>query len=145
MKVAIPIFRERVAPAFDWAGRLLLVEVDRSGVVRQSDLEMVGVTAHERAALLVDLAVEVLICGGISTPVTARLQAQGIHVLPGIAGNVGEVLEAFVAGSLGQPQWTMPGWCGRMGRGRGRGGRGPCGRGGGWRGGRGWGAGPRGG
>lgn len=123
MKVAIPVFNGRVAPTFDWAGRIVLADVNERTVVGQVEMDIGGVQAVPRAAFLVSTGVDVLICGGVSMPLAAMLDAQGVRVLPGVAGNVTEVLAAFLRGQIEQPRWAMPGWsrCGRGGR-RGRGG-----------------------
>ncbi len=147
MKLAIPIFNGRVAPVFDWSSQIVMAEVTNGEFPSQSEADIAEVPVQSRAAFLADAEVNVLICGGISGPMAAMLEDRGIRILPGIAGNVEEVLKAFMAGQIEQPQWAMPGWCGHAGRGSGGGrrGRGHCGRDGGWKGSRSQGAGLEGG
>ncbi len=128
MKVAIPLFNGRVAPALDWAGRIVLAEVREAAVTGQVEMQLEGDAAAARAAFLVGVGVDVLICGGVSAPLAAMLDARGVHVLSGVSGEVTEVLGAFLRGQLEGPRWAMPGW-GRCGRGRRRGRRRERGRG----------------
>ena len=75
-----------------------------------------------RAAELAARGVSVLICGAISMEHTAALTARGIAVIPDVCGPVEEVLQAFLAGSLTDGRFAMPGCCGRRRRFRGGGG-----------------------
>jgi predicted Fe-Mo cluster-binding NifX family protein len=54
--------------------------------------------------------VTTLICGGISEFLGKMLQASGISVMAGIAGQVEEVLEAFISGRIHEPGYRMPGF-----------------------------------
>lgn len=125
MRVAIPVWNGRVSPVFDAAGRVVLVDVEnglerarREEVLRESFL-------GQRARRLGELGVNVLICGAISRPLAALMEASGITVLPWTAGPVDDVLQAYLAGGLPNARWRMPGCGGR--RQRNRGSRGPCG------------------
>jgi hypothetical protein len=144
----MPVFNGRVAPVFDWAGRLLLVEVGEGAAARREERDIVGVAPLQRPALLRSSGASVLICGGISPALAAQVAALGIELIPGVVGPADQVLAAYGGGRLSGPRWAMPGWCGQPGGGRrarrGRGG-GFCGRRGRGRGGRGWGPGPGGG
>jgi predicted Fe-Mo cluster-binding NifX family protein len=127
MRVAIPVWNERVSPVFDAAARLVLVDVE-NGVERARREEALPESfLVRRAKRLAELGVTVLICGAISRPLAALLEASGINVLAWTAGPVNDVLQAYLAGRLPDPRWLMPGCGGR--RQRQRGGRGRCGRG----------------
>jgi predicted Fe-Mo cluster-binding NifX family protein len=54
--------------------------------------------------------VKTLICGGISHTLHTILETSGISVVTGIAGEVEEVLSAFVSHRLDDPKFRMPGW-----------------------------------
>jgi len=131
MLIAIPVFNGRVAPVFDWAGRLALAGTEGEPEERDvSDVAPFGRPAYLRRA-----GVDVLVCGGISSPLGSLVIAEGIELVPGIVGEVAGVLAAYRQGKLSSPRWSMPGWCAN-GRGRGAarrcGRRGRRGRGGGW-------------
>lgn len=125
MRVAIPVWNDRVTPVFDAAGRLLLVDIE-DGAERIRHEEVLHESfLGQRARRLRELGVNVLICGAISRPLAALLEASGISVLPCTAGPVNDVLQAYLAGGLASARWRMPGSGGRWQRNRGR--RGPCG------------------
>ena len=124
MRIAVPVFQGRVAPVFDWCESLAVVEAGSDGEAAREEVSLRGVSASGRADRLVELRIETLLCGGISAPMTDLVEARGIRVVPWAAGPVEEVIGAFQQGTLTQPRFTMPGCCGRRGRGRhGRGGR----------------------
>lgn len=61
---------------------------------------------------LTELGIKVLICGGISQGLQAALEQVGIRVLPQICGELDSVIAAYRLGTLGQPEFAMPGCCG---------------------------------
>jgi predicted Fe-Mo cluster-binding NifX family protein len=125
MKIAVPIWQGRVSPVFDVAGQFVLVELVEGAEKSRRQHRLPDAEPQQRAALLVELQVETLICGAISQPLEALLTENGINVYGRVCGNVEDVLRAFAAGTLGQPRFAMPGCCGQARR-RFRGG---CGRG----------------
>ena len=125
MRIGIPVWQGRVSPVFDTAKTLLVV--DREGPVEtsRSETPLPDTSQAERVAALGRLGVQTLLCGAVSRPVASLLSASGIVVVPFLNGNVDEVIEAYVTGSITDPRFLMPGCCGRRrrrGRRRGRGG-----------------------
>jgi|GEM_PF-112407 len=145
MKVAMPIWNQRVSPVFDTAGTLLISVIQDDAVLEQSSETIAGLSLAERVQRLQELQVDVLICGAISRFLAEMITAAGIEVEAFVAGSATEVLTGFLANQLSEAAFSMPG-CrsfGRHGRGKcgmmkgdtmmrgGRGGRGGGGRGGG--------------
>jgi len=124
MRLAIPVWNERVSPVFDAARRLVLVDVENGMEQARREEVIHDSFLTQRAHRLTDLGVNVLICGAISRPLTTLLSASGITVIPWTAGAVDDVLAAYLKGCLPDPRWRMPGCGGR--RQRHRGSRGPC-------------------
>jgi predicted Fe-Mo cluster-binding NifX family protein len=120
-RVAIPVFNQRVAPVFDWAGILAIVEISSSAPNLPVEQDVTGLLAFQRSELLLSENIEVLICGGISCQLAAEISDKGIKVIAGIAGDTNQVIDAFTNGQLDSARWALPGWCGGFGRGRGRG------------------------
>ncbi len=116
MKVAVPVWQGRVSPVFDVAGQLLLVELIEGVETSRREHRLSDAEPQERAAQLAQLQVETLICGAISQALEAMLTETGINIYGRICGNVDEVLKAFAAGILGEPQFAMPGCCGQARR-----------------------------
>ena len=118
MRIAVPVWRERVSPVFDVAGSLLLVDAEDGARTRRSDANVQGDDIGARVQTLTELGVDVLICGAISRPLEAMLTAAGVKVVAQVCGGVEDVLDAYRSGSLGDPAFAMPGCCGRRRRSR---------------------------
>ena len=125
MKVAIPTWNSRVSPVFDVAKRLLVVTLDGDGEVGRAEAALQETQLAARVKRVMQLGVDVLICGAISMPLEAMLASAGMRVIPHTCGTVEEVLQAFASGRLTDATFLMPGCCGRRRcfRGRHRGGR----------------------
>jgi predicted Fe-Mo cluster-binding NifX family protein len=109
MRIAIPMHSGRIAPVFDTAISLLLVDVETGEVVSRREAMLTETGAMRRTQSLRDLGVRVLICGAVSRELSTAVQAAGIAILPWTAGPVDEVLIAFLAQQLPGPRWRMPG------------------------------------
>ena len=112
MTIAIPNFQGRVSPVFDVAARLVLVRA-KNGISERVEVTLADTEPLALARRVVDLRVDVLICGAISQPLQAALLHAGVRVLPEICGPIEEVIRAFIAGNLHESDFRMPGWCGR--------------------------------
>jgi predicted Fe-Mo cluster-binding NifX family protein len=127
MKIAIPIFQSRVSPVFDWSRRLMVIEMDQTGEIHREERSLEGATHRDRMDRLVEMGVDVLLCGGISAPMLSLVKANNIRVIPWVAGDVDEVLGVFLEGRISDSKYAMPGCCRRRQRRgnkcRGRGGR----------------------
>lgn len=128
MRIALTVWNGRIAPVFDVAGTIRLVERVGSSAEQDRLISIpIGSGMISRVATLVEHKIDVLVCGAVSRPVRRMLADSGIKVHSFVAGDADEVLEALMTGSLEEKPFNMPG-CGM-----GRGGRG-CGRGAGNRG-----------
>jgi len=125
MKLAIPVWQDRVSPVFDVAEQVLVVELEGEAEVSRRYETLPDELPDRRARRMADLGVESLICGAISRPLESFLGACRIQVFSRICGNVEEVLHAFRTGTMTTDQFAMPGCCGRKRRRR----RNRCGRG----------------
>lgn len=128
MTVAFAVWDNRISPVFDTAGTLLVAEMEGGRVTGRRREPMDGDLPSEKVARLKALGVETLVCGAISRPLAGMIAAEGIRLVPFVAGTVEEVVAAYAQGLLPGPTFAMPG-CGRrrrgrFGRGRGGGGRG---------------------
>jgi predicted Fe-Mo cluster-binding NifX family protein len=113
MKVAIPVWNDRIAPLFDVCQRVRLAEIEEGAVVSVSETDLCQREPAGKALQLQDLGVSILICGAISRPVQRIVAARNIQVIPFISGLGTEVIEAWLKGSLDDPSYVMPGCCGR--------------------------------
>ncbi len=113
MKVAVPTWNDRISPVFDTAQRLLLVEFENGTEVARAEEAINQIPIPRRAAALIELKVDVLVCGAVSRPLFAMLSGAGITVVPFVSGGIDEVLDAFIEGRLSDPRLCMPGCRGR--------------------------------
>ncbi|NLV42021.1 MAG: hypothetical protein GXY15_12450 [Candidatus Hydrogenedentes bacterium] len=134
MKTAFAIWEDRIAPVFDTARQLRLVESDGTTVTGESLESLPPDDPHRIAGRLTELGVGILVCGAISRPLHQLIASQGIEVVPFVTGETGAVVRAWLGNTLDGERFAMPGCCGRgrrQGRGCGQGGMGGgCGQGG---------------
>lgn len=115
MKVSITIWNNRIAPVFDVAGSVYIVDTAlntcREEIISLPQAPFAKIDALLRAGA------EVLVCGAISRPLLRSAQGTGLKVVPFVSGSVTEVLDAWSAGTLEAAARTMPG-CGCKQRGQ---------------------------
>ena len=109
MKIAIPLWNDCVSNVFDFAHRLLLVDIENGKEINRSEIELKADSLLQRAGRLKSLEADVLVCGAISRALAQMVTASGIQVLPYVTGRVDDVLQAYLSGQLVRPQFTMPG------------------------------------
>ena len=122
MRVAIPIWEGRISPVFDTAERVAVSELEGGEITSRSELTFDSDFLPARAISLRRWGVQVLICGGMSAYLARLVAAQGIRVIPGLSGDIDEVLKAYSRGNILENRFSMPGWRGWRRRGY-RGGR----------------------
>lgn len=126
MKTAFSSWNHRIAPVFDVARQLLLVESHEEGIISEAEATMPADDPGEKAECLARLGVNTLVCGAISRPMQGLIESRGIALIPFVAGDLREVIQAWMEGRIHEGAFTMPGCCSRS-RQRGRwSGRGPC-------------------
>jgi CheY-like chemotaxis protein/predicted Fe-Mo cluster-binding NifX family protein len=108
-KVAIPIFRSRVAPVFDYCVRVSVFDIGGDRQMERSELYLGTLSPIERVGALMKEGVTTLVCGGMSEDLDKLFQTSGISVIGGIGGPVEEVLEALMSDRLDEPQYRSPG------------------------------------
>ena len=109
MKIAIPIWEDKVSPVFDTALRLLVVEVkDKKEASRFiyyiGDEDLTRRSQHIRT-----LNVDILICGAVSHYFLHMLLSSGLDVIQQISGSAEEVLDAYIKGNINNARFLMPG------------------------------------
>lgn len=97
---------------FDTSGHLLILDVENGCEAHRTELSILSLSLQERVNRLVELDVDVLICGAISRPLESMVVASGIKTIPWLTGEVEEVLEWYLTGKPTDTRFLMPG-CGR--------------------------------
>ena len=111
--VALPVFQSRIAPVFDSAVRVLVLEIEHQRELARSEMHTKNLSGSERIAALKRAGASTLICAGISDIVHRMLESADIRVRSGIVGQVEEVIKAYIDNRLDDPCFLMPGHGGR--------------------------------
>jgi predicted Fe-Mo cluster-binding NifX family protein len=100
MKVAIPLFKNRVSPRFDVSPEIWIIELNNGEVLKQEKWPAVNFDLQQRLDQLAFNRVEKIICGGIDGFCMDYLGNMGIDVIHNVAGEAEEVLNLFIRGVL---------------------------------------------
>jgi len=114
MKVAVAHWNGRIAPVFDTARQVHIIEADQGRVLRERQATLPEDPIVQKALRLVALDVDTLVCGAISRPLQEMIAAYGIQVIPFVAGDLHQVMQAFLRGNLMDEAFAMPGCRGRV-------------------------------
>lgn len=109
MRIAVPVWGERVSPLLDAASRLLIVEVDRRGEIARFQMALDESEPNRKAFRIREMGVDVLICGAVSDLVSRALVAAGIHIISEISGGACDVVDSFLKGAGFDSRLLMPG------------------------------------
>jgi predicted Fe-Mo cluster-binding NifX family protein len=97
-KAAFSAWSGRIAPVFEVAQEILLVDADAARVLRETRETLRADPPAQAVLRLVQFSVGTLVCGAISRPMLAIVEAYGIEVQPFLAGDLRAVVGAWVVG-----------------------------------------------
>ena len=109
-KIAIPIFQKRVSPVLDSCRHLLVIDTKQGVEMDRETVYLDEMPLAERCDLFVKLGIEIVICGGVSETFANMLTGVNIRLFNGIAGDMDDVITAFLGERLDKPQFYMPGF-----------------------------------
>ena len=109
MRIAIPVWENRVSPAFDFASSLLIVELAESEEKNRFDIHLGEKDILHKCIQINEAGVSLLICGAISKPFLNQLAVFEIDVVTEISGNIGDVINAYLKKDLSNKKFLMPG------------------------------------
>ena len=97
MKIAIPVWEERISPVFDAATTLLIVEVESDQELGRCEVNIgTEKELHNRFKLIGELDIDCIICGAISRVFLEKLNGLGIKIIYGISGRADDVLRSYL-------------------------------------------------
>jgi len=115
-KTAFSYWNDRIAPVFDTARQIVIIEIESGQIVRRTQETLPEDLPVHKTLRLVELGIGTLVCGAISRPLYGMVVAYGIRIISFMAGDLHEVIQAWVGGNLKGGAFAMPGCCRRKGR-----------------------------
>lgn len=100
MRVAIPLFGNRVAPRCLNSESMLLANIENGAVNSRSIHHTAELNPREWTEFLLELGIEVVVCGALSREFQQELKALGITAITNVAGEAEEVLGQLELGKL---------------------------------------------
>ena len=111
MKIAIPIFGNRISPRLDCAKKVLLIEVEEKEkkvlFSEEKVFQVAGV--NESTDFFVSNEIDTVICGGISIEVQNSLMKNDIRIISWVTGESHKALDLFLKGELVPGAMLCPG------------------------------------
>ena len=109
MKIAFSYWGKRIAPVFDTAQEIQVIETESGQIVCRSDEILAEEVPVLKAHHLLALGIGTLVCGAISRPIHSLIAAYGIKVVPFVAGELEDVIWAWLDDQLEVEAFIMPG------------------------------------
>lgn len=116
MKAAFACWQDRIAPLFDTARLAWTVEATAGAITGREEIHLTPGLPLHGIQQLAERQVEVLVCGAISRSLQDLVASYGIDLVPFVAGELDEIIEAWLRGGLQRGAFAMPGCCGRRRR-----------------------------
>jgi predicted Fe-Mo cluster-binding NifX family protein len=115
MKIAVPLFQNRISPRFDCAETFLLAIAEKGEIVDRVKIPAAEWIPGKRVDKLKHLGVDTLICGGIDEISARGLIFDGISSFSWVTGDVEDALKTLLRGELASGIMVGPGGrlCGR--------------------------------
>ena len=113
--VAIPVFRTRVAPVLDWCSKIKIISEEGPDGAASREINVKEDSRFEVMRTLRRQGIDIVICGALSPKMLNYCENIGLRIIHGIAGDIGEVFQAYCSGELDRPRYWLPG-CGGQGR-----------------------------
>ena len=111
MKTAFAYLDTRIAPVFDTAQRIHVVEIESGRIIGEAKEQLAQDLPMQKTLRLAELGVNTLVCGAITRTLKAMITAYGIQVIPFVAGDLRIVIQAWLTGGLRGKAFVMPGCC----------------------------------
>ncbi len=121
MKAAFSVWNARIAPVFDTARQVLVIDAESGRVAEETETTLPDGLPAQKVRSLADLCARTLVCCAISWPLHALVTSSGIRVIPFVAGAVEGVVRSWLSGRIERAALAMPGcgwrrgWSGREG------------------------------
>ncbi|MBN1627949.1 MAG: NifB/NifX family molybdenum-iron cluster-binding protein [Deltaproteobacteria bacterium] len=115
MRIAIPVWEDKVSPVFDAASKLLVIDYEDGRETSRLAYHIDEEDLSWKCQRIESLAPDIIICGAVSHLFLNLLKAVDIDVIEYVSGRIEDVLEAYIRGDIYNSRFLMPG-CKRHGR-----------------------------
>ena len=105
MKIALPIFENRISPRFDFSPEVWIIQVEKGEVLKEEKFSTINLNPLQRLDQIASNGVNKVICGGIDDFSRNQLGSKGIAVVQDVMGEADIVFDLFMRGRL------RPGLC----------------------------------
>jgi len=109
MIAAFSVWNGRIAPVFDVAQSIAIINADNGQTIEQKLEDIRKILDFERVEWLKDKSVSVLVCGAISRHLEESITNSGIKVISFISGESEKVIRAWLNNEELHSGFTMPG------------------------------------
>ena len=109
MRVAIPVWEDKVSPVFDTALKLLVIDCEDQREVSRLVYHIGEDDLLWKCHRIASLAPDVIICGAVSHLFLNILRAADLEVIEHVSGRAEEVIEAYLKGDVLNSRFLMPG------------------------------------
>lgn len=113
MKTAFAYWDNRIAPVFDIARQIYVVETESGRIIAETEELFANDMQAKKVFRIVELGISTLVCGAISRPLHAMIIGSGIRVICFVAGDLRRIIKAWLDGNLESGKFAMPGCCRR--------------------------------
>jgi predicted Fe-Mo cluster-binding NifX family protein len=118
-RTAIAAWQGFVATTLDFARTFFLVDVVHGQVKAKREIRLTNASLQAIAHTLEIAGAQAVVCGAISAPLWNAVEARGIRIIPFVHGDVNEVIQGCLEGTLREERFHMAG-CRPGGHGSGR-------------------------
>ncbi len=95
MKIAIPLWQNRVAPVLDWSSALKIYNLEGEKITGEELIDISGMSLAQRLKIIHSQKVKMVICNGVSFFCKACLLINSVEVVSNISGNEQLVLQKY--------------------------------------------------
>ena len=108
-RIGIPVFASRVSPVLDSCNRMCLIDIDHGREIGRREISLERATVPERIEVFDRWNIGKIICAGVSDLMGKYIAAKNIALISGIAGDLEEIIAAYIGNRLDDACFEMPG------------------------------------
>ena len=96
MRIAVPLFKDRISPHFCTSAEILLADIVGRKITDERKAYWEELVPSEKIEKLKRWGVDVLLCGGIAAFNKRKIKSLGIEVVSELRGKAKEILEQWL-------------------------------------------------